>query len=106
MTVPISGTAGTGVHAIVSVQTLDAVNEMWSYISGSVTVTGLQLYVQKVLCSEGPMFGRCYVQKVLCLESPMFRRFYVQKVLCSEIFVQKVLCLESVGDYLNGSEVK
>ena len=52
------------------------------------------------------MFRRSYVQKVLCSEGPMFRRFYVQKVLCSEIFVQKVLCLKSVGDYLNGSQVK
>ena len=49
------------------------------------------------------MLNRLYVQKVLCSEGPMCRRFYVQKVLCSEIFVQKVLCLESTGDYLNGS---
>ena len=52
------------------------------------------------------MFRRSYVQKVLCSEGPMFRRFYVQKVLCAEIFVQKVLCLKSVGEYLNGSQVK
>ena len=59
-------------------------------------------YVQKVLCSEGPLFTRSYVQKVLCSEGSIFRRFYVQKVLCSEIFVQKVLCLErrSTGDYI------
>ena len=63
-------------------------------------------YIQKVLCSEGPLFRRSYVQKVLCSEGSIFRRFYVQKVLCSEIFFQKVLCLESVGDYLNGSQVK
>ena len=44
------------------------------------------------------MFRRFYVQKVLCSVGPMFRRFYIQKVLCSEIFVQKVLCLESTGD--------
>ena len=56
-------------------------------------------YVQKVLCSAGPLFGRFYVQKVLCSECPIFRRFYVQKVLCSEIFVQKVLCSESTGGY-------
>ena len=61
----------------------------------------LQLYVQKVLCSEGPMFRRFYVQKVFCSEGPIFRRFHVQKVLCSEIFVQKILCLESTGDYLS-----
>ena len=57
----------------------------------------LQLYVPKVLCSEGPMFRRFYVQKVLCSEGPMFRRFYVQKVLYSEgsmfrrSYVQKYL---------------
>ena len=57
----------------------------------------LQLYVRKVLCSEGPMFRRFYVQKVLCSEAPMFRRFYDQKVLYSEgsmfrrSFVQKCL---------------
>ena len=57
----------------------------------------LQLYVQKVLCSEGPMFRRFYVQKVLCSEGSMFRRFYVQKVLYSEgsmfrrSYVQKYL---------------
>ena len=56
-------------------------------------------YVQKVLCSEGPLFRRSYVQKVLCSEGSIFRRFYIQKVLCSEIFVQKVLCSESRGDY-------
>ena len=56
---------------------------------------GLQLYVQKVLCSEGPLFRRFYVQKVLCSEGSIFRRFYVQKVPCSERFVQKVLWLES-----------
>ena len=33
-----------------------------------VCFSGLQLYVQKVLCSEGPMFRRFYVQKVLCSE--------------------------------------
>ena len=58
---------------------------------------GLQLYVQKVLCSEGTMFRRFYVQKVLCSEGPMFRRFYVQKVLYSKgsmiirSYVQKYL---------------
>ena len=51
-------------------------NQIWSL--------WLQLYVQKVLCSEGSMFRRFYVQKVLCSEGPMFGRFYVQKVLCSE----------------------
>ena len=57
----------------------------------------LQLYVQKVLCSDGPMFRRFYVQKVLCSEGSMFRRFYVQKVLYSEgsmlrrSYVQKYL---------------
>ena len=63
---------------------------MTSHLTG-----GLQLYVQKVLRSEGPLFRRFYVQKVLCSKGCIFRRFYVQKVLCSEIFVQKVLCLES-----------
>ena len=58
------------------------------------TMSGIQpnwwlLYVQKVLCSEGPMFRkylfeRFYVQKVLYSEGPMFRRFYFQKVLYSE----------------------
>ena len=58
---------------------------------------GLQLYVQKVLCSEGPMFRRFYAQKVLCSEGSMFRRLYVQKVLYSEgsmfrrSYVQKYL---------------
>ena len=57
----------------------------------------LQLYVQKLLCSEGPMFRRFYVQKVLCSEGPMFRRFYDQKALYSEgsmfrkSYVQKYL---------------
>ena len=51
------------------------------------------------------MFRKSFVQKVLCAEGSIFRRFYVQKVLYSEIFVQKVLCLESMGAYLNGSEV-
>ena len=50
----------------------------------SIVFLWLQLYVQKVLCSEGPMFRRFYVQKVLCSEGPMLRRFYIQKVLCSE----------------------
>ena len=45
--------------------------------------------------------GLLYVQKVLCSEGPMFIRFYIQKVLCSDIFVQKVLCSESTGDYLS-----
>ena len=44
-------------------------------------------YIQKVLCSEGPMFRkylfkRSYIQKVLCSEGPIFR--YIQKVLYSE----------------------
>ena len=67
----------------------------------SIQKARLQLFVQKVLCSEGSMFKRSYIQKVLCSEGSMFRRFYVQKVLCSEIFVQKVLCLESTCDYLS-----
>ena len=50
-------------------------------------ILGLQLYVQKVLCSEGPMFRRFYVQKVLCSEGPMFRRFYVQKYLFRRSYV-------------------
>ena len=64
---------------------------------------GLQLYVQKVLCSEGPMFRRFYVQKVLCSEGSMFRKFYVQKVLYSEgsmfrrSYVQKDLFRRSYG---------
>ena len=55
------------------------------------------IFVQKVLCSEGPMFRRFYVQKVLCSEGSMFRGFYVQKVLYSEgsmfrrSYVQKYL---------------
>ena len=53
-----------------------------------------------------PSHHRLHTVTALCSECSMFRRFFVQKVLCSEIFVQKVLCLESVGDYLNGSEVK
>ena len=48
------------------------------------TCDWLQLYVQKVICSEGPMFRRFYVQKVLCSEGPMFKRFHFQKVLYSE----------------------
>ena len=51
----------------------------------------LQIYVQKVLCSEGPIFRRFYVKKVLYLEGFMF----------TTSFVQKVLCLESTVDYLS-----
>ena len=55
-------------------------------------------YVQKVLCSEGPIFRRFYVQKVLCSEK-MAKRSYIQKVLCSEgpilRYIQKVLYSEN-----------
>ena len=49
-------------------------------------------YIQKVLCSEGPMFRKylfrwSFIQKVLCLEGSIFKRSCIQK-----IFVQKVLC--------------
>ena len=62
----------------------------------------LQLYVQKVLSSEGPMFRRFYVLKVFCSEGSMFRRLYVQKVLYSEdsmfrrSYVQKYLFRRSM----------
>ena len=62
---------------------------LWRYNSAVKWLRRLQLYVHKVLCSEGPMFRRSFVQKVLCSEDSIFRWFYVQKVLCSEIFVQK-----------------
>ena len=51
-------------------------------------------------CSKGSMFRRFYVQKVLCSEGPMFRKYlfkrsYIQKVLGSEgpifRYIQKVL---------------
>ena len=54
----------------------------------------LQLYVQKVLCSEGSMFRRSFVQKVLCSEGSMFRRSYIQKVLCSEGPMFRNICSE------------
>ena len=69
-------------------------------------------HIQKILCSESPMFinicsegpmlrrsfmfrrsnvqkylfGRFYIQKVLCSEYPIFRRSFVQKVLCWNTF--------------------
>ena len=59
--------------------------------------------VQKVLYSEGPMFGRSYVQKVLCSEKN------VQKVLCSEgsifRYIQKVLYSENSLFYVEKSYI-
>ena len=55
-------------------------------------------YVQKVLCSEGPIFRRSYIQKVLCSEK-LFKRSYNQKVLCSQgpifRYIQKILYSEN-----------
>ena len=62
-------------------------------------------FVQKVLCSEGPLFRRSYVQDffmsyVLFLENPMFRRSYVKtcsmfrRSLFGMFCVQKGLCSE------------
>ena len=58
---------------------------MWETVD--IFVHPLQLYAQKVLCSEGPMLRRFYLRMVLCSEGPMFRTFagvYAQNVLCSE----------------------
>ena len=56
-------------------------------------------YIQKVLCSEGPMFGkflfrRSYAQMVSYSEGPMFIRSYAQKYLFRRSYAQKVLCSE------------
>ena len=61
-------------------------------------------YVQKVLCSGGPMFKvplflRYNVQKILYSVASMFKRSYVQKVL-----FQKALCSE--GPMLRISNVQ
>ena len=52
-------------------------------------------YIQKVLCSESPMFRkylfrRSYVQMVSYSEDPMFRKSYVQKYLFKRSYTQKV----------------
>ena len=51
--------------------------------------TSRSSYIQKVLCSEGPMFRKylfrkSYVQMVFYSEGPMFGRSYIQKVVYSE----------------------
>ena len=69
-------------------------------------------YIQKVLCSEGPMFRkylfrRSFVQMVSYSKDPMFRksyvqkklfymfrRSYIQKYLFGRFYIQKVLCWE------------
>ena len=51
-------------------------------------------YIQKVICSESPMFRN------ICLEGPklrssyMFRRSYIQKYLFERFYIKKVLCSE------------
>ena len=87
---------GDGIATIKTVR-LKQRSDPWMDNEILLAIRGLQLYVQKVLCSEGPMVRKFYVQKVFCSEGPMFRRFYVQKVLSSEgsmlrrSYVQKYL---------------
>ena len=60
-----------------------------------------KIFVQKVICSkdicssEGPMFRRFKFQKVLYSEGPIFGRSYVQKTIVHNVlYIQKVLCPE------------
>ena len=49
-------------------------------------------HIQKILCSESPMFRNICSEGSILSRSYMFRRSYIQKYLFGRFYIQKVLC--------------